>query len=42
MMKGAVENKLTKLAELGVIAPMHVPSEWDSNITAIWKKQVRI
>ena len=44
-MKEAVENKLTQLVELGVIAPMDVPTEWVSNITAVWKpdkKQVRI
>ena len=44
-MKEAVENKLTQLVELGVIAPLDVPTEWVSNITAIWKpdkKQVRI
>ncbi|KAL5479357.1 hypothetical protein EMCRGX_G022870 [Ephydatia muelleri] len=44
-MKEAVENKLTQLVDLGVIAPVDVPTEWVSNITAVWKpdkKQVRI
>eukprot|EP00731_Ephydatia_muelleri_P009792 Em0005g378a len=44
-MKEAVENKLTQLVDLGVIAPVDVPTEWVSNITAVWKpdkKQARI
>ena len=44
-MKEAVENKLKQLVDLGVIAPVDVPTEWVSNITAVWKpdkKQVRI
>ena len=36
-MKPAVESKLKELEEKGVIARVDKPTEWISNLTAVWK-----
>ena len=44
-MKPAVERKLQELEEKGVIARVDKPTEWISNLTAVWKTdkgQVRV
>ena len=44
-MKAAVEEKLQQLEEKGVIARVDQPTDWISNLTAVWKadkKQVRV
>ena len=44
-MKSAVESKLKELEEKGVIARVDKPTEWISNLTAVWKAdkgQVRV
>ena len=45
MMKAAVEEKISSLVQCGVLAPVKCPTEWISNLTAVWKadkKQVRV
>jgi hypothetical protein len=44
-MKAAVEEKLQQLEEKGLIARVDQPTDWISNLTAVWKadkKQVRV
>ena len=44
-MKEAVEAKLKSLVQLGVLAEVEEPTDWISNMTAVWKadkKQVRV
>ena len=44
-MKEEVEAKLKSLVQLGVIAEVEEPTDWISNMTAVWKadkKQVRV
>ena len=36
-MKEAVEAKLKSLVQLGVIAEVEEPTNWISNMTAVWK-----
>ena len=44
-MKAAVEEKISSLVQCGLLAPVECPTEWISNLSAVWKvdkKQVRI
>jgi len=44
-MKQAVESKLAEMEKAGIIARVDTPTDWISNMTAVWKadkKQVRI
>ena len=44
-MKQAVESKLAEMEKAGIIAQVDTPTDWISNMTAVWKadkKQVRI
>ena len=45
MMKSAVEEKIRSLIQCGVLAPVESPTEWISNVTAVWKvdkKQIHV
>ena len=45
MMKAAVEEKISSLVQCGGLAPVECPTEWISNLTAVWKadkKQVHV
>ena len=37
MMKSTVEEKIRSLVQCGVLAPVECPTEWISNLTAVWK-----